>query len=76
MVRGVEVLQRGSIEIKSTELVIQEVYRSMLIQQLIPAKLRKWPSEGPSIILFNKITQGFISQMMIQFGNNTIGKGV
>ena len=41
---------RGSIEIKPTESVNQEVYRSMLIQQLIPAILRKWPSEGPSII--------------------------
>ncbi|XP_057550474.1 uncharacterized protein LOC130828524 [Amaranthus tricolor] len=45
---------RGSIEIKPTELVIQEVNRSMLIQQLIPAILGKWPSEGPSIILIQQ----------------------
>ncbi|XP_057519712.1 uncharacterized protein LOC130800272 [Amaranthus tricolor] len=45
---------RGSIEIKPTESVNQEVYRSMLIQQLIPTILRKWPSEGPSIIFIQQ----------------------
>ncbi|XP_057550533.1 uncharacterized protein LOC130828586 [Amaranthus tricolor] len=45
---------RGSIEIKPTESVNQEVHRSMLIQQLIPAILRKWPSEGPSIIFIQQ----------------------
>ena len=29
-------------------------HRSMLIQQLIPAMLRKWPSEGPSIIFIQQ----------------------
>ncbi|XP_057526230.1 uncharacterized protein LOC130805471 [Amaranthus tricolor] len=45
---------RGSIEIKPTKSVNQEVYRSMLIQQLIPAILRKWPSERPSIIFIQQ----------------------
>ena len=45
---------RGSIEIKPTESVTQEVYRSMLIQQLILAILRKWPSDGPSIIFIQQ----------------------
>ncbi|XP_057546557.1 uncharacterized protein LOC130825360 [Amaranthus tricolor] len=45
---------RGSIEIKPTESVTQEVYMSMLIQQLIPAILRKWPSDGPSIIFIQQ----------------------
>ncbi|XP_057548137.1 uncharacterized protein LOC130826573 [Amaranthus tricolor] len=45
---------RGSIEIKPTKSVNQEVYRSILIQQLIPAILRKWPSEGPSIIFIQQ----------------------
>ncbi|XP_057535388.1 uncharacterized protein LOC130813569 [Amaranthus tricolor] len=45
---------RGSIEIKPTESVNQEVYRSMLIQQLILTILRKWPSEGPSIIFIQQ----------------------
>ena len=67
---------RGSIEIKPNESVTQEVYRSMLIQQLIPAILRKWPSEGPSIIFIQQNNARVISQMMIQFGNNTIAKGV
>ena len=37
---------RGSIEIKPTVAVTQDVYRNMLIQNLTPAILRKWPSEG------------------------------
>ena len=41
---------RGSIEIKPTELVSQDVYRNMLIQQLILALLRQWPSKGPYLI--------------------------
>ncbi|XP_057523968.1 uncharacterized protein LOC130803783 [Amaranthus tricolor] len=45
---------RGSIEIKPTDSVTQEVYRSMLIEQLIPAILRKWPSDGPSIIFIQQ----------------------
>ncbi|XP_057517056.1 uncharacterized protein LOC130798185 [Amaranthus tricolor] len=45
---------RGSIEIKPTESVTQEVYRSMLIQNLIPTILRKWPKEGPSIIFIQQ----------------------
>ena len=45
---------RGSIEIKPTESVTQEVYRNMLIQQLIPAILRKWSSEGPSLIFIQQ----------------------
>ena len=44
----------GSIEIKSTELVTQEVYKSMLIYQLIPVILRKWLSEGPFIIFIQQ----------------------
>ncbi|XP_057523753.1 uncharacterized protein LOC130803591 [Amaranthus tricolor] len=47
-------LPRGSIEIKPTKSVTQEMYRSILIQQLIPAILRKWPSEGPSIIFLQQ----------------------
>ncbi|XP_057517048.1 uncharacterized protein LOC130798177 [Amaranthus tricolor] len=45
---------RGSIEIKPTDSVTQEVYRSMLIEQLIPAILRKWPNDGPSIIFIQQ----------------------
>ncbi|XP_057523913.1 uncharacterized protein LOC130803730 [Amaranthus tricolor] len=45
---------RGSIEIKPTESVNQEVYRSMLIKQLIPTILRKLPSKGPSIIFIQQ----------------------
>ncbi|XP_057532677.1 uncharacterized protein LOC130810579 [Amaranthus tricolor] len=55
---------KGSIEIKPTESVTQEVYRSMLIEQLIPAILRKCPSDGPSIISSNKIMQGSIQSLM------------
>ena len=45
---------RGSIEIKPTESVSQEVYRNMLIQNLIPTILRKWPNEVPSIIFIQQ----------------------
>ncbi|XP_057517823.1 uncharacterized protein LOC130798740 [Amaranthus tricolor] len=45
---------RGSIEIKPTDSVTQEIYRSMLIEQLIPAILRKWPSDAPSIIFIQQ----------------------
>ena len=45
---------RGSIEIKPTESVTQDVYRNMLKQNLIPTILRKWPSEGPSIIFIQQ----------------------
>ena len=45
---------RGLIEIKPTESVTQEVYRNMLIQQLIQAILRKWPSEGLSLIFIQQ----------------------
>ena len=41
---------RGSIEIKPTESASQDVYRNMLIQQLILALLRQWPSEGRYLI--------------------------
>ena len=45
---------RRSIEIKPTESITQEVYRNMLIQNLIPTILRKWPNEGPSIIFIQQ----------------------
>ena len=45
---------RGSIEIKPTESVTQEVYRTMLIEQLIPAIVRKWPSDGPLTIFIQQ----------------------
>ena len=45
---------KGAIEIKPTESVTQDVYRNMLIQQLISVVLRKWPSEGPSLIFIQQ----------------------
>ncbi len=45
---------RGSIEIKPTESVTQEVYRTMLIEQLIPSILRKWPSDGATTIFIQQ----------------------
>ncbi|XP_057532935.1 uncharacterized protein LOC130810827 [Amaranthus tricolor] len=45
---------RGAIEIKPIESITQDVYRNMLIQQLIPAILRKWPSGCPLLIFIQQ----------------------
>ncbi|XP_021837498.2 uncharacterized protein [Spinacia oleracea] len=67
--------EKGTMVTKVVESVRKEETRDMLINQIVPAIMQKWPpSEGPKTIFIHKTTQEHTSLNPMQYGNKHINK--